>query len=384
MRGLARVVVEDVLEVLGEHFDHQPALREDQRLQPGFDRDAGNAVALRARRGAQAQVGVDHRRVPQQHVLGPGRRAGFGDGGDRRLDQRFGMRLRVADGGRAQDELRRHAVEGADPLQPAQHVGDMAAEHAAVGVHLIDHHIAQVFEELRPLGVMRQDRLVQHVRVGHHDVAMQADRLARIAGGVAVEGEGLHPQVAGAVEFQQLGHLVLGQRLGREQVQRLGLALHGGADHRQGVAQRLAAGGGGDDGHVFAPLGGIPCFGLVAVQLLDAPRLQRGGQRGRHIGRDRRVAAFAAGNREAAGDAVGIALLQPRGEQRTVARGQPVGGREAALGVLGALGKFVGHGDNGLQRTPWKHKRVSVVETSPAGRVNDSAPARLSRTGNEI
>ncbi len=188
------------------------------------------------------------------------------------------MRLWVADGGRAQDELRFHAVERADALEPAQHVGDVAAEHAAIGMHFVDDDVAQVLEELRPLGVMRQDGLVQHVRVGHHDVAMQADGLSCIAGRVAIEGEGLYAQIAGAVEFQQLGHLVLGQCLGREQVQRLGLVLHCRADHRQGVAQRLAAGGGGDDGHVLAALAGLPRFGLVAVELFDATRLQGGGQ----------------------------------------------------------------------------------------------------------
>ena len=78
----------------------------------------------------------------------------------------------------------------------------MAAEHAAIAVHLVDHHVAQVLEELRPLGVVRQDGLVQHVRVADHDVAMQADGLAGIARGVAVEGEGLHAEYAGAVQFQ--------------------------------------------------------------------------------------------------------------------------------------------------------------------------------------
>ncbi|KAG1470376.1 hypothetical protein G6F57_011813 [Rhizopus arrhizus] len=250
------------------------------------------------------------------------------------------MRLRIADGGRAQDELRLHAVERADALEPAQHVGDVAAEHAAVGVHFVDDDVAQVLEELRPLGVMRQDRLVQHVRVGDHDIAVQADSLARVAGGVAVEGEGFHPQIAGAVELQQLGHLVLGQCLGREQVQRLGLVLHRRADHRQGVAQRLAAGGGGDDGHVLAALAGFPGLGLVAVQLLDAACLQCRGQGGRYRIGNRRVAAFAAGNGEAAGDAVLVAALQARTEQSTVAGGQAVAGSELLLGVGGALGEF--------------------------------------------
>ncbi|KAG1393855.1 hypothetical protein G6F59_014282 [Rhizopus arrhizus] len=100
-RRLARVVVEDVLQVLGQHLDHQPRLREHQGLQPGLDRDARDAVALRSRRGTQAQVRIDHRRVPQQYLLGPAGRAGLGDGGDRRLDEGLGMRLRIADAGAA-------------------------------------------------------------------------------------------------------------------------------------------------------------------------------------------------------------------------------------------------------------------------------------------
>lgn len=156
------------------------------------------------------------------------------------FDQGLRVRMRVADGGRAQNELRVGAVKRADALEPAQHIGDVAAEHAAIGVDLVDHHIAQVLEELRPLGVMRQDRLVQHVRIAHHDVAMQADRLARIAGRVAIEGEGLDAQLAGAIQLQQLGHLILRQRLGRKQVQRLGTAGHRRTYHRQRVAQRFA------------------------------------------------------------------------------------------------------------------------------------------------
>lgn len=49
----------------------------------------------------------------------------------------------------------------------------------------------------------------------HHDVSVQSDGLTCIAGGVATEDESLHPQRAGRVELQQLGHLVLRRRLGR-------------------------------------------------------------------------------------------------------------------------------------------------------------------------
>jgi hypothetical protein len=42
----------------------------------------------------------------------------------------------------------------------------MAAEDAAVDMQLVDHHVAQVGKERRPAGVVGQDTLVQHVRVG--------------------------------------------------------------------------------------------------------------------------------------------------------------------------------------------------------------------------
>ncbi len=50
------------------------------------------------------------------------------------------------------------------------HVGDVRAEHAAVCVHLVDDHVFQVLEELRPLGVVGEDALVQHVGIGDDDI----------------------------------------------------------------------------------------------------------------------------------------------------------------------------------------------------------------------
>ena len=50
------------------------------------------------------------------------------------------------------------AVVLAQPQQPAEDVGDVAAEDAAVGVRLVDDDVAQLLEQLEPLGVMRQDR----------------------------------------------------------------------------------------------------------------------------------------------------------------------------------------------------------------------------------
>ena len=107
-------------------------------------------------------------------------------------------------------------------------------------MHLVDHDEAQRLEELRPLGVMREDGLMQHVRIGDDDVAVRANGLPRIARCVAVERERAHAQIGGLVELEQLADLVLRQRLCREQVQRFRVIVHRGLQHREVVAKRLA------------------------------------------------------------------------------------------------------------------------------------------------
>ena len=57
-----------------------------------------------------------------------------------------------ADRRRGQHEGRPGAVRGADPPQPAQHVRDVRAEDAAIGVALVDHHVPQPAQERRPTG----------------------------------------------------------------------------------------------------------------------------------------------------------------------------------------------------------------------------------------
>ena len=88
----------------------------------------------------------------------------------------------------------------------------MRAEDAAVRVQLVDHDVAEVLEERRPLRVMRQDPRVQHVGIRQHEIRARPHRAARVLRRVAVVGE--HPhlgQLPG--ELLQLGELVLGQRL---------------------------------------------------------------------------------------------------------------------------------------------------------------------------
>ena len=71
-------------------------------------------------------------------------------------------------------------------LQTPDHIGEMRAEYAPVGMHLVDDHEAQVPEKVRPVGVVRQDAGVQHIRVGKNDLSIFTDGRAVGWGGVAI------------------------------------------------------------------------------------------------------------------------------------------------------------------------------------------------------
>ncbi len=105
--------------------------------------------------------------------------------------QFLGQFGRVRDRGRTADELRLRAVEGADAGQAPQHVGDVAAEDAAVRVQFVDDDVLEVLEETVPLVVVGEHAGMEHVRVGDHDVPGQPDGAPRGDRRVAVVGIGL-------------------------------------------------------------------------------------------------------------------------------------------------------------------------------------------------
>ena len=156
-------------------------------------------------------------------------------------------------------------------MQAPDHVGHVAAEDAAVLVQLVDHHVAQVLEQLHPLGVVRQDAGVQHVRVGYDDVACRAHGPSRVGRRVAVVGERLDRAAETADQALQLIDLVLRQGLGWEEVEgaRFRVLKHGVED-RQVVAHRLAGRGRRYDDAVAAVEDVADRFGLVRVEAVDA------------------------------------------------------------------------------------------------------------------
>ena len=205
-------------------------------------------------------------------VLADRRRTALIDEDDLLLEEVFRVLPGICHRRGTADEDGVLSVEAADPFQPPEHVGHMAAEDSAVDVKFVHHHVLQVGKELLPLGVVRQDAGVQHVRVGDHHVALLADRLPGVVRRVAVIGEGLDVRLQFADETMHFRHLVVGQGLCGKEVDGPGLGLlEDLLEHGDVVAQGLAAGRGRDEDHVLALVHQLDGAGLVAVELTRCP-----------------------------------------------------------------------------------------------------------------
>ena len=210
-------------------------------------------------------------------MLAPGRSAVVVDQLHGRLEHALGELARVGDGGAGADEDRIRAVVVADAPQASHDVGDVAAEQAAVRVQLVDDDVLQVLEQLEPLGVVREDRRVEHVRVGDDDLAGGAHDRADVRRRVPVVGVRLEADLGRIGQRAQLDQLVGGKRLGGEEVERAGGGVRGdGVEDRQVVAERLARCGRRDDDDVPAGARGRVGRGLVCVQRVDPTRTQGG------------------------------------------------------------------------------------------------------------
>ena len=140
-------------------------------------------------RAPDAELMVDDRRVDEDEELLAARRAAPVDELERLLGEPLGELARVRDRRRRAEEHRVRPVVAADAPQPPQHVAEVAAEHAAIGVQLVDDDVAQVLEQLRPARVVRQDARVQHVGIAEHQVRARPNRPPRVLRRVAVVGE---------------------------------------------------------------------------------------------------------------------------------------------------------------------------------------------------
>src|SRR5207245_2212507 len=152
---------------------------------------------------------------------------------------------RGGDGRRCADESWGRPVEGADALQAPDDVGDLASEQPAIRMQLVDDDELEAGEKSSPARVVRKDARMQHVRVGHHDVAGLANGCASTWCGVAVVR--VDPDVDGEPVFEsaQLRELILGKRFCRIYIEGPSLGvLEQALQNREVVPERLAAGGG--------------------------------------------------------------------------------------------------------------------------------------------
>ena len=94
-----------------------------------------------------------------------------------------------------------------NPQQAPQQYRDVGTENPSVKVRLIHDDVGQLPQERRPPRVVRQDPVVQHVRVGEYEVGVVPYPAPFLGWGVAVVGCGSD---AGYVEFQDAGELVAG------------------------------------------------------------------------------------------------------------------------------------------------------------------------------
>ena len=222
------------------------------------------------------------------------------------------MLLGVGHGGGREDEGRLGAVARGDPPQPSQHRRHVRPEDALVDVALVDDDVAQRPQERAPALVPGQQRVVEQVGVGEHEVGVVADPAALVGRGVAVVGRGPHRRQREPVDAAQL---VGGERLGGGEVERRGAATvrcarpgDEVAEHRQVVAEALARGRARADDDVPSGVGGLRHLDLVRPRRLDA-----GGEQGAE---ERRVDPL----RPLAVD--GAAGRAPRGRARAVRDGR--------------------------------------------------------------
>ncbi len=110
-------------------------------------------------------------------------------------------------------------VVAADAQEPPEHVRQVAPEHAAVRVELVDDDVAKVLEEPDPLRVVRQDPRVEHVGVRQHHVGAGPDGAPGVLGRVPVVGVDAQLR-QGARQLLELRQLVLRERLRGEEVER--------------------------------------------------------------------------------------------------------------------------------------------------------------------
>jgi hypothetical protein len=224
---------------------------------------------LAQRRRAAAELLVHERRVPHRDLALGARSAVAVDQLDVDPGEPLGELGGVRDRRAREEEARLAAVSARKPAQPAQDVGHVRAEHAAVDVRLVHDDPREVGEDVAPRAVVRKHAHVQHVGVREDQVRALADGAALLARRVAVVDRLAEVLPADASEASRL---VLRQRLRRIQIEGArGHVARQRVQHGQVEGERLAARGSSRDDRVAAA-GGLERIGLVRPQRLDSGR----------------------------------------------------------------------------------------------------------------
>src|SRR6266436_5854415 len=208
-----------LLQVGEKDFRLQARIGEDHGLQIAFQKFLGHAGGFIDVAAADAQGAVHDGRIVENESFFRGGRAIRIEDFDFGLKKAGSEVAGVGDGCGAADEIRIAAVEASDATKAAEDVAEVAAEDAAVGVQLVEHDVAEAFEEARPARVMREDPGVQHVRVGQDDVAFFANGFAGVSGSVAVISKNSEAAVETLVEVVKFSELVLREGFGGKEVQ---------------------------------------------------------------------------------------------------------------------------------------------------------------------
>ena len=265
-----RVVAEPVGGEAVHELGCLAALRERERPQAPLDECRLQLRRLGERGPAQAELGIEQRRVPEHdRPAGPRGRVGV-DHGDVRSEQAAAELAGVGDGRRGEQELGLGAVDPGEPPQPPQDVRDVRPEDAAIHVRLVENDEAQAREQVAPALVVREQPDVHHVRVRQDEVGRAADQPPLLGRGVPVVDRRPQPRHAVGAEGAEL---ILGERLRRVEVERTASRVaREGVQHRQVEGERLAGSGSRGDDDVLAPCGRLPRGELVRVQPFDADR----------------------------------------------------------------------------------------------------------------
>ena len=284
---------EPVLQVFGQYLDVQAAGGENDRLDGVGDEVRGQLSGHGQGGLPDTELAVHDRRVAENERFGGRRGAALCDHRDRPFEQVLRMLAGVGHGRGTADENRVLTVEAADSHQPADDVRQVRPENAPVDMQLVDDDVLQVAEELQPFGVVGENPRMEHIGVGHHDMALPADGPAGVVRRVAVIGVG--PDVTAQFMDQAMHfvHLVLGEGLGGKQVEGAALRrFENPLKHGQVVAQRLAAGRGRHQQHMLPVPSFLDRFGLMAVELSDAPLFEDKTEAGVNPARKGGVTAF--------------------------------------------------------------------------------------------